>query len=255
MRRKLIAGNWKMNTDFDAAMQLSKSIRESINELNVKSEVLLCPPFTNLIGVAESISGSGIKLGAQNCEHRSSGAFTGEISISMLKSVGCQYVIIGHSERRSYYGETDETVNLKVKSVIEGGLTPVICIGETLDERNSGYTFKILERQINKALTDIDVKIISSLVIAYEPVWAIGTGVSATTQQAGEAHSWIRKYIVSNYGKSAEDIRILYGGSMNEKNSTELLGLADIDGGLIGGASLKADAFLQIIKSSEAVSF
>jgi triosephosphate isomerase (TIM) len=252
MRRKLIAGNWKMNTDINSAVQLVNAIKQELSEKEYKTEVLVCPPFTNLQSVAGVIDKTNIKLGAQNCEHRPAGAYTGEISVQMLKSVGCEYVIIGHSERRTYYEETDENVNLKAQAAIEGGLTPIICIGETLDERNEAVTFKILAQQITKAFDGMTETNIANMVLAYEPVWAIGTGVSATTEQADEAHKWIRNYIRGKYGSEASEIRILYGGSMNDKNSAELLSLPDIDGGLIGGASLKADSFLTIINAAEA---
>ncbi|MBX3044666.1 MAG: triose-phosphate isomerase [Candidatus Kapabacteria bacterium] len=251
MRRNLIAGNWKMNTDIQSTGNLIKSIKELIGNQELKSEILVCPPFTNLqIAVSES-EGSSIKVGGQNCDFHTSGAYTGEISIDMLKSVGCSYVIIGHSERRTYYYETDETVNFKLKAALSGGITPIICIGETIEERNAGKTYDILERQIRGAYNDLSEDDLASVVIAYEPVWAIGTGVSATTEQAGDAHSKIRKFILDNYGHKPASIRILYGGSMNDKNSGELLALEDVDGGLIGGASLKAEAFYSIIKSSE----
>jgi len=252
MRRKLIAGNWKMNTDIHSAVELINAVKQELSGKDIKTEVLVCPPFTNIQAVAGAIDGTNIKLGAQNCEHRPEGAYTGEISVQMLKSVGCEYVIIGHSERRTHYDETDENINLKAKAALAGGLTPIVCIGETLDERTEGDTYKILVHQICKAFDDISESNIAKMVLAYEPVWAIGTGVSATTEQADEAHRWIRNYIKVNYGNEASEIRILYGGSMNEKNSAELLSLPDIDGGLIGGASLKSGSFLTIINAAEA---
>ena len=254
MRRKLIAGNWKMNTTISEAVNLAADIKKIFGSRVIKSEILVCPPFTNLYSVSDVLTGSVIKLGAQNCDFHISGAYTGEISINMIKAAGCTYVIIGHSERRTLYGETDEMVNLKVKSALEGGITPIICIGETLDERNAGNTFSVLERQISQAYSGIETDNLNKLVIAYEPVWAIGTGISATTAQAGEAHLRIRQYLRDNYGESASDIRILYGGSMNEKNSSELLTLPDVDGGLIGGASLKPELFAAIIEASENLS-
>jgi len=251
MRRKLIAGNWKMNTDMNSAKELVKSIQLMIAGRDILSEILVCPPFTNLSSVNDLILNSEISLGAQNCDYRNSGAFTGEISTEMLKSVGCKYVIIGHSERRQFFGDTDEIVNLKVKNAINTGITPILCIGETIDERNSGNTFSVLASQIKIAYQNIELADLSKIVIAYEPVWAIGTGVSATNEQAGEAHTWIRNYLLENYGQESADIRILYGGSMNEKNSFDLLSLQDIDGGLIGGASLKPDSFISILNNSE----
>jgi triosephosphate isomerase len=251
MRRKLIAGNWKMNTDLNSANKLVKSIQLMIEGRDINSELLICPPFTNLNAVNDLIQNSQISLGAQNCDYRKSGAFTGEISTDMLKSVGCKYVIIGHSERRQFFGDTNEIVNLKVKNAINTGIIPILCIGETIDERNAGNTFNVLAAQIKIAYQNIELEDLSKIVIAYEPVWAIGTGVSATNEQAGEAHTWIRNYLMENYGKDSSDIRILYGGSMNEKNSFDLLSLPDIDGGLIGGASLKADSFISILNNSE----
>lgn len=251
MRKKLIAGNWKMNTNIQDATDLTYQILEKIGEKHLFSEILICPPFTNLYAVNEILKNTNISIGAQNCEYRTSGAFTGEISVDMLSNVGCSYVIIGHSERRQFYNETDELVNLKIKSVIYAGLTPILCIGETLDERNSGDTFKVLSRQLSIAFQNIDIRDLTKIIIAYEPVWAIGTGISATNEQAGEAHTWIREFLRSNYGYEAAEIRILYGGSMNDKNAFDLLSLKDVDGGLIGGASLKADSFYSIIESSE----
>lgn len=251
MRKILIAGNWKMNTDVNSSKELVTSINKFIEGSNLKTEILVCPPFTSLNTIREIVEESNIKLGAQNCEYRDSGAYTGEISVSMLKSVNCNYVIVGHSERRSYYGETDSLVNLKAKAAFNGGLIPIICIGETLEERNTGNTFSVLELQIKFALEGFDNNDIEKLVIAYEPVWAIGTGISATNEQADEAHTWIREYVKSNYGSNAGEIRVLYGGSMNDKNAKELLSLENVDGGLIGGASLKPEAFVAIINAAE----
>ncbi|MDX9790497.1 MAG: triose-phosphate isomerase [Candidatus Kapabacteria bacterium] len=251
MRRKLIAGNWKMNTDLNSAYKLASEIVSLTGDMNLKSEVLLCPPFTSLFKVVEAVSGTAIKVGAQNCEYRESGAYTGEVSPQMISSASCNYVIIGHSERRSYYGETDETVNLKVKSALAAGLKPIVCIGETLAQREAGDTFKILQKQLRVALSEIEKSSFGMITIAYEPVWAIGTGVSASVEQAAEAHSNIRMFLRETFGAEAGNMRILYGGSMNEKNCSELLSLDDIDGGLIGGASLKADLFVNIIKAAE----
>jgi len=253
MRKKLIAGNWKMNTNLTNSLELVNGILNLIHDVK-KTEVLFCPPFTNLFPVSEIIKNTNVQLGAQNCEYRPSGAFTGEISTEMILSVGCSYVIIGHSERRTIYGETDETVNLKVKAALNTGLKPIICIGETLAERNEGNTFEVLKKQISIAYKDIDQNSIKNLVIAYEPVWAIGTGISATNEQAGEAHNWIRNFLKENYGNDASQIRILYGGSMNDKNCSDLLKLPDVDGGLIGGASLKPEQFVQIILAAENLS-
>ncbi len=251
MRRKLIAGNWKMNTTISESIELIEEIKSKISNLEIKSEILICPPFVNIVAAVANTKNSGISVGAQNCEYRINGAYTGEVSAPMLFEAGCQYVIIGHSERRTLYGETDVIVNQKLKTVLSYKMTPILCIGENLDERNQNKTFDILKTQILGAYKNLSNDEISETVIAYEPVWAIGTGVSATNEQAAEAHRWIRTCLKEEFGDRASNIRILYGGSMNDANCEGLLSQEDIDGGLIGGASLKAASFVKIIMTAE----
>lgn len=246
MKNYLIAGNWKMNTDIDSADKLASEIKELLTIKSNLVGILICPPFTNLHAVAEITKDSDIKLGAQNCYYEESGAFTGEISIGMLKSLGCEYVIIGHSERRAIFGETDELINKKLTACIDKGMIPVFCIGETLEERNAGNTFAVLERQLEIGLRGLRAEHISNLVIAYEPVWAIGTGVAATVEQVDEAHNRLRSYLNFNYNDIGKNILILYGGSVNESNSKEILSLSNVNGALIGGASLKSESFMSI---------
>jgi triosephosphate isomerase len=250
MRKKLIAGNWKMNLDINESRELAKSILDKTDKKYFQyTDVLLCPTFVSLNAVGDVIKDSQILLGAQNLSYENNGAFTGEISASMLKAIGCEYVIIGHSERRKYFGENDEIVNKKIKKALEFGLKPILCVGETLEERNSGKQNEIVEHQLKNELKDIAD--LNNVVIAYEPVWAIGTGQNATPQQANEMHKHIRSVIAKLYNQnSADNIKILYGGSLNDKNCKDLLSESDIDGGLIGGASLKADSFIEIIKAT-----
>ncbi|MBF0142576.1 MAG: triose-phosphate isomerase [Magnetococcales bacterium] len=255
-RRGLIAGNWKMNSGLvEAAQELTGSILAGLSEREGKKllcEVLVCPPFTVLSSVNQKIGGSSVKLGAQNMAIETSGAYTGEVSGLMLRNVGCHYVILGHSERRQYYGETDEIVAKKTASAYRDGLTPIVCVGETLAEREAGTTWAVVSRQINAVLPSLPQEAAKQqqLVIAYEPVWAIGTGKVATPEQAAEVHTSIRKLLVSKLGDEvASKIRLLYGGSMNAANAAVLLQQEDIDGGLIGGAALKAKDFLTIIDS------
>ena len=246
-RKVFIAGNWKMNTTIEEAVDLAKSVVEECkNKGGV--EVAVCPPYISLSAVAQVIKGSGIKLGAQDVHWEASGAYTGKVSVAMLKSVGCEYVIIGHSEQRQYFGETDETVNKKVKSALAGGLKPIICVGELLSERENGFTEKVVEKQIVGAYKDLSKENALNTVIAYEPVWAIGTGKTATPEQAEEVHLFIRKELEKLYDKNlADNIIIQYGGSMNPKNAKELLAKENVDGGLIGGASLKGDQFKGVV--------
>lgn len=254
MRKLLIAGNWKMNTGLEETSFLVSSIDEYKSTHDNKNvEVLVCPPYVNLITAVDTAAGSPVKVGAQNCYYEDKGAFTGEISANMLREIGCKYVIIGHSERREIFKEDDELINKKIVAVMNHKLTPILCIGEKLEERQAGNTNNILESQLEKALQNVEISDYSKFVIAYEPVWAIGTGISATTEQANETHNWIRNYLIGKLGAEAEDIRILYGGSMNEMNALELLKLENVDGGLIGGASLKASSFNQIIEIANSV--
>ncbi|MCI0513985.1 triose-phosphate isomerase [candidate division KSB1 bacterium] len=236
------------------AVELAQALRLNLRQMD-QVDVIVCPPFTALVPAFEVCKGSPIRLGAQNMHWEDSGAFTGEIAAPMLLAAGCQYVIIGHSERRQYFAETNESINLKLKKAIAVGLTPIFCIGETLDERKSGVTENILQQQLVEGLKDFQAREVQKMVIAYEPVWAIGTGVTATPEQAQTAHAYIRQLLAQMYHQAtAESIRIQYGGSLKPENANELLSQSDIDGGLIGGASLKADSFLQIIAIAQQLS-
>lgn len=248
-RRPIIAGNWKMNCTTKEAVQLVTALKRDFFE-EEKIEIVICPPFTALSGISEIIEGSPIGLGAQNMFWEPKGAYTGEISGEMLKDLGCRYVIIGHSERRQYFGETNESVNKRLKAVLGLDLTPIICVGETKEQREKGLTEKVVEEHIKEGLKDINSEEILNCVIAYEPVWAIGTGINATPQQAQEVHSLIRnRLLVEKYGDSiANKIRIQYGGSVKSSNIKSLMDEPDIDGALVGGASLKADEFVKIVK-------
>jgi triosephosphate isomerase (TIM) len=248
MRKRIIAGNWKMNTSVSEAVELAAEVKNQYTAHDV--DVVLCTPYTSLYAVHGVIKDSPIALGAQNLFWEDKGAFTGEISAAMLCSLGCQFVIIGHSERRQYFGETDETVNKKIKKALEYKLTPIVCVGELLQERESGSTEAVVEKQVRGAFAGLSKQDAVKIVIAYEPVWAIGTGRVATPEQAQAVHKFIRDTIENLYNKSvADSIRIQYGGSMKADNAAELLSQPDIDGGLIGGASLKADSFLGIVNA------
>ena len=248
MKNKFIAGNWKMNKTVAETRQF---IRELIPLVaGVKNRVALCVPYTDLAAAVEETKGTNIAVGAQNVHWAESGAFTGEISVAMLKEIGVEYVVIGHSERRQYFGETDETVLKRTLAALGGGLKPIVCVGETLAERESGKTRDVLARQISEGLKDVSAADIGSVVIAYEPVWAIGTGKTATNDEANEAIGFIRSLLAEKYGKDAADgVYMQYGGSMNEKNAEALLSMSEIDGGLIGGASLVPQKFEAIIKA------
>lgn len=252
MRKKLIAGNWKMNKTSLYSSELINGIAENIpDEIYVKVDVVVCPPFTSLAIVGELLKNKKIKLGAQNIHQKDEGAYTGEVSAPMIKDLNCDFVILGHSERRQYFGETNHLINAKVKNALKNGLTPILCVGETLEERENNIHKKLVDEQITLCLKDLTKENMINVVIAYEPVWAIGTGKTATPEQANEMHILIREALENLFGKeTAENTRILYGGSMNDKNSAELLAKPDIDGGLIGGASLKAESFIQIVKSA-----
>ena len=246
-RKKFIAGNWKMNTTQPDAAELAKQVADNVGS-DTSVDVAVCPPYTNLSAVAEAIKGSAVMLGAQDVHWETKGAFTGKISCDMLKAVGVQCVIIGHSEQRSYFGETNETVNKKLKAVLAAGLLPIICVGETLEERKGNITEKVVESHVKGAFEGISADDAVKCTIAYEPVWAIGTGETATPEQANEVHTFIRKLLAELYNDSvSESIRIQYGGSMKPENAKALLEMSDIDGGLIGGAALKADSFAGII--------
>ncbi len=248
MRKNFVAGNWKMNKTQAEATELVKALIPLVKD--AKIEVAVCPPFTALQTVAGLVKGTNIRLGAQNCHFEKNGAFTGEISIEMLKEIGCDCCIIGHSERRQYFAETDEGVNKKAKALMAAGLTPIICVGETLEQREANQTEAIVIGQVRGAYDGIPAQDAAKTVIAYEPVWAIGTGKTATPEQAQEVHAVIRNLLTQLYDENtAQAIRIQYGGSMKPSNAAELLAKPDIDGGLIGGAALKAEDFAGIVNA------
>lgn len=245
-RKAIIAGNWKMNMTPTEAGHLIDALVPAVQ--GADCEVVICVPFTDLCVAVAKCSGTNIHVGAENVHFEKSGAFTGEISADMLTDLGVEYVVIGHSERRQYFGETDKTVNLRVRAAVDAGLTPIICVGELKDERESGYTDTIVEYQTLMALHGLTDEQIKNAVIAYEPVWAIGTGLTATDEQANETIGVIRKAVARKYGQDVADaVRIQYGGSMNPKNVKGLMAQPEIDGGLIGGASLKAPDFTQVV--------
>ena len=250
MRKNIIAGNWKMNLDHAAGLELFAEILTLTND-DVKGDqkVVVCPPFIHITSLTELLKGNPtIAIGAQNCHQADSGAYTGEISASMLKSSGAEYVIIGHSERRAFFAEDDLVITKKLDSVLKNMLSPIFCIGETLEQRNTGTHFDVIESQLKEAAFHLDEAQFKKLVLAYEPVWAIGTGLTATPEQAQEVHAFIRSKVAEQYSHElANELTILYGGSCNPKNAAELFGQEDIDGGLIGGASLKARDFTDII--------
>ena len=245
MRKPIIAGNWKMNKTPSEAKALVEALAPLV--ANASCDVVVCPPAVNLTTVAEAIKGTNIKLGAQNMHWKESGAFTGELSAAMLKECGCEYVILGHSERRQYFGETDATVNLRTLAAVKAGLTPIICVGEKKEDREAGYTNALVSYQTLIALAGLTAEEVANVVIAYEPVWAIGTGLTATDEQANETIGVIREAVRSVYGDAADEVRIQYGGSMNPKNCKGLMAQAEIDGGLIGGAALKAEDFSKVV--------
>ncbi|MBI2118739.1 MAG: triose-phosphate isomerase [Elusimicrobia bacterium] len=247
-RTPLLAGNWKMHKTVKESLSLVEQLKKDCREVKDR-EILVCPPFPSIVAIKESLQGSNIKLGAQNLFWEMSGAFTGEVSGPMLKEAGCDYCIIGHSERRQYFGETDQSVQKKMKAAFQFGLIPIVCVGETLNEREGKVHFKVVEKQIQEGAKDLNKEEASQLVIAYEPVWAIGTGKTATPEHAQGMHAFIRKNLTSLYGKEiAEQIRILYGGSIKPDNIDSLMANPDIDGGLVGGASLKSEDFSRIVK-------
>jgi triosephosphate isomerase len=249
MRRKLIAGNWKMNTDRAGAVALAGAIAKRSGDFG-KLDLLVCPPLVYLTGVAEALAGSSVALGAQNMYHEKNGAFTGEISAAMLVDTGCKYVILGHSERRHILGEADAAVNQKTLAALAAGLVPIVCVGELLSEREAGQTAAVIRRQFAGSLAGVATDAIERLVIAYEPVWAIGTGKVATPQQAEEVHADLRSLLTERYNERGQRVRILYGGSVKLDNAGDLLSQRNIDGALVGGASLKADDFLGIAQAA-----
>ena len=250
MRKKIVAGNWKMNTSIAEGVELAKGIVARENEFPKGVSVVVAPPFTHLTSVAEVLKGSKVALSAQDCADQPKGAFTGEVSASMLKDAGCTYTILGHSERRQYYFENSEKLVRKMALAFEKGLKVIFCVGEKLEERNEGCHFDVVSAQISEVLFGLTPEQMADVVIAYEPVWAIGTGVTATSEQAQEIHAFIRKTLAAHFGEDvADNTTILYGGSCKPSNAKELFSCPDIDGGLIGGASLKADDFVAIIKA------
>ena len=251
MARKIfIAGNWKMNKTAAETAELASALKASLAQFAGKCEIAVCPTFTSLATAVEILKGSNVKVGAQNIHWADNGAYTGEISGAMLKEIGVEYVIIGHRERRQYFGETDETVNQRIKAALKYGLKPIVCIGETLAEREGGVTNTVLEKQIRGAFADITAADMDAITIAYEPVWAIGTGKTATPDVAQETHAFIRSVLTALYGDKAQDIVVQYGGSMKPENSGALVSKQDIDGGLIGGAALKADSVTALIQNA-----
>lgn len=253
MRHLLVAGNWKMNLNLAAAESLIRELLAGLRELpHNRVDVVVCPPFVYLFPVAQLLRGTSIQLGAQNLYFEAQGAFTGEVSGPMIAETGAKYVIVGHSERRHTIGhrEDDRMVNLKLRAAQQAGLTPILCVGETLAERQSGQTLDVLTFQLTAALVNVKLDRPDDLVIAYEPVWAIGTGHNATPQQAQEAHVHLRRELNRLAGPIAESVRILYGGSIKPENAGELMGQPDVDGGLVGGASLKAASFLGIVRAA-----
>jgi triosephosphate isomerase len=250
-RTPLLAGNWKMHGTRSEALALAGALAKSVGRVRGR-EVVLAPPYTALDTVSQAIAGTSIKLAAQNCYWEPKGAFTAEISAVMLQEAGCTYVIIGHSERRQLFGETNETVNQRVQAVIGAGLLPIICVGETLAEREADATLPVVSRQVGTALDNVRAEQLATCVFAYEPVWAIGTGKTATPQQAEEVHAHIRGRIAGRDAKIAALVRIQYGGSVKAANAAELFSMPNVDGGLIGGASLKAEEFLAIVTAARA---
>ena len=250
MRKKIVAGNWKMNTVVAEGVDLAKGIVAKLGTVPEDVNLIIAPPFTHLVSVGLVLKGTPVGLSAQNCADEAKGAFTGEVSAAMLRGAGCAYTILGHSERRQYYGETSEKLVKKIKLALSEGLKVIFCVGEKLEERNAGKHFETVGSQISEVLFQFTAEEMADVVIAYEPVWAIGTGVTATKEQAQEIHAFIRKQIAGKFGGAvAEDMTILYGGSCKPSNAKELFACPDIDGGLIGGAALKADDFIAIAQS------
>lgn len=250
MRKPIIAGNWKLNNTLKETVDLVDGLKRELADIEVV-DIVICPVYIYLSIVKDLVYDLNIKIGAQNVYWEERGAFTGEVSPRMLKDVGCEYVIIGHSERRQYFGETNETVNRKIKASLSSGLKPIVCVGESLNEREAGKTFDIIKDHITKALIGLTQEYISNIIIAYEPVWAIGTGRTASPEQAQEVHKYIRELLTKLFGEeTASNTRIQYGGSVNPENIRELIAQEDVDGALVGGASLKIDSFSAIVKGA-----
>lgn len=250
MRKKIVAGNWKMNTLPAEGVELAKGVVAGRGEVCSCVNFIVCPPFTHLSEVAAALKGSDIELGAQNCAAEAKGAYTGEVAASMIAALGCKYVILGHSERRQYYGETSETLREKVALALENGLSPIFCIGEVLEERENGTFNDVVKTQIVEGLFNLNAEDFGKIILAYEPVWAIGTGKTATAEQAEDMHAFIRNVIAEKYGNEvADNTSILYGGSCKPSNAAELFAKPNVDGGLIGGAALKCADFMGIVKA------
>ena len=250
MRKPIVAGNWKMNKTVADALKLVEGIKQQLKD-EQKVDVVLCPPFTALAAVGEAIKGTKIDLGAQNMHAEKSGAFTGEVAADMIRELGCHYVILGHSERRQYFKESDEIVNKKAKAALAAGLIPIVCVGELLADREGGKTEAVVGTQVRGSLAGLSANDMLKTVIAYEPVWAIGTGKTASPAQAQEVHAFIRKVLKEMFDETvAQSVRIQYGGSVNASNAKELFGQPDIDGGLIGGAALEAQSFIDIVRGA-----
>lgn len=254
MRKNIVAGNWKMNMNLQQGLALASEVAKVAKEENNKALVILGTPFIHLTEVAKIVDNQHVFLSAQNCADQASGAYTGEVSADMIASSGAQYVIIGHSERRAYYGETDEILNKKVMLALENQLKPIFCVGEVLDEREKGIHFDVVKQQLQKGLFSLSAEQFGKIVLAYEPVWAIGTGKTASAEQAQEIHQFIREQLTAQYGQSvADDCTILYGGSCKPSNAKELFSNPDVDGGLIGGASLQTEDFMGIVRAFDAL--
>jgi triosephosphate isomerase len=250
MRKNIVAGNWKMNTTIPEGIELAKAVVARSAEVPAEVKLIVATPFTHLVPVAEVVKGTVVGLSAENCADHAKGAYTGEVSADMLVSAGCEYTILGHSERRQYYGETDAKLVEKTKLALGAGLKVILCVGENLDEREAGKHFDVCEEQIKNVLYNFTAEDMKNIIVAYEPVWAIGTGKTATAEQAEEIHAFIRKVVCEKFGAQvADDLTILYGGSCKPSNAKELFAQPDIDGGLIGGAALKADDFIAIALS------
>ena len=252
MRKNIVAGNWKMNTTLQEGVALAKEINEALKGVETKCDVVIATPFIHLVSVVDAVDAARIGVGAENCADKAEGAYTGEVSAAMVASTGAKYVILGHSERRAYYHETAEILKDKVVLALANGLTPIFCVGEVLEEREAEKHFEVVAAQIKDSLFDLSAEDFAKIVIAYEPVWAIGTGKTATADQAQEIHAFIRQTIAEKYGSEiADNTSILYGGSCKPSNAGEIFAKPDVDGGLIGGAALKADSFMGIITAFE----
>lgn len=249
MRKQIVAGNWKMNTTVPEGQELAADIIAQQEVIPADVTLIVCPPFTHIAPVARTLAGSRVQLGAQNCADHKSGAYTGEVSAAMLASIPCQYVILGHSERRTYYGENSAILNEKMALALANGLTPIFCVGEVLEEREAGQHFEVVGQQIREVICQLAPQDFAKVIIAYEPVWAIGTGKTATADQAQEMHAFIRATLAQTFGEAAQETSILYGGSCKPSNAKEIFSKADVDGGLIGGAALKASDFLALATS------